>query len=703
MITDFLNDKLFLDKLDISKIKKQYVRLTVLTWNQETVAEIQGKAISGSLTLNGSSSLRRTANFTMFAEQKENDLTRIDEDLSINRKVKLEIGFYNNIPPYTYDTIDENTKIVTHHTVNYQQKYGQMIWFPLGIYVIFDPSISHQVGTGVTISMTLKDKMCLLNGDAGGVIPASTIFSEREDQYGVIQKPLILQIIQQLVNHFGAEDASKIIIQDVDEKIKQVMRYNGSNPIYYLENTAGTVTTRRFFLTRGEAVAAAAQVGLSQDDIITYEYGDDVGFILTDFVYPGDLVCSPGDTVTSVLDKIISILGNFEYFYDVYGNFHFQEIKNYLNITYTTYVLRQADGEVAYDTDFSSGKSVYTFEGTKLITAINNAPKYSNVKNDFVVWGTRKSVTGDYEIPVRFHLAIDHKPQIGQQHYVNFYTDEFGIIRAGAQFVFQYSDYSDLPTEGKKETLYIVGDLSNRQYYRWNEETQSYYSVTKDDCTVITVDWREELYYQGIEAQDTGTHYPYYFTELINEWPKLFNLKTQKYYDSVKKDPSSIDFFLDMIDDTAAVGKYCVDNIGRRSEVVEEEGINCVFEQEVPDLVFIDITMSADEIEEQKRECNATGQDWIQVDDTIYSLLSIGGSQNSCYQRICEMLYQYTNMNESISISAIPIYYLQPNTRITVRDDASGINGDFMINQISLPLDVSSTMNISAYKALAKI
>ena len=703
MNTNFLQDKIFLDKLDNEKIKQQYVKLTVLTWNEEPIVEIQGKAISGSLNLDGNSSLRRTCNFTMFAEQKQNDLTRINEDLSINRKVKLEIGFKNNIPNFMYDTSDENTKIVTHHIIDYKEKYGEIVWFPLGIFVIFDPSISHQVGTGVTISISLKDKMCLLNGDAGGIIPASVIFSEREDQYGEISKPLIIQIIQQLVNHFGAEDASKIIIEDLDEQIKQVMKYNGANPIYYLENTTGFDTTRQLFLTLGEAEAAAAQVGKTNEDIITYEYGDDIGFIFTDFTYPGELACDPGETVTGVLDKIISVLGNFEYFYDVYGNFHFQEIKNYLNITQTQYILREADGDVAYSVDFTSGKSVYTFEGTKLISAINNAPKYSNIKNDFVVWGVRKDTTGQIEIPVRYHLAIDHKPQPGQQHYVNFYVDDFGVTRAGAQFVFEYATEEDRPETGKAETLYIVGDLNNRRYYRWNIDKNKYYPVTKDDCYVITKDWREQLYYQGVQAQDTGSHYPYYFTQLLNEWPKLYNLKTQTFYDSVKKDPSSIDFWLDMIDDTAAVGQYCVDNIGRRSEVVAEDEINCVFQQQVPDVVFIDITMTDAQIKEQKRRCKATGQDWIQVDENIFSLLSIGGWQNSCYQRICELLYQHTNMNESISITAIPIYYLQPNTRITVRDDASGINGDFMISQISLPLDVSSQMSINAYKALSKI
>ena len=702
MTYDFLKDQYFLKQLDELRLKEQFVRLTVLSWTEEAVSEIQGKAISGSLTLDGTSSVRRTASFTMFAEQKENDLSHIDQDLSINRKVKLEIGFRNTVPTYMYDTRDEKTHEITHHYVNYKELYGDIVWFPLGIFVIFDPSISHQVQQGVTISISLKDKMCLLNGDAGGVIPASVTFSEKEDSNGDIQKPLISQIIFQLVNHFGAEDAAKIVIEDIDDKIKQVMKYTGSNPIYYLETTGGTVTTRRFFLDRTEALNAAAATGQDESDIVTFEYGDDIGFVLTDFVYPGELTCNPGDTVTSVLDKIIAVLGNFEYFYDVYGNFHFQEIKNYLNTTYTTTVMNKLNESPSYDIDFSSGKSVYTFEGTKLISAVTNAPAYSNVKNDYMVWGVRKSADGETEIPVRYHLAIDHKPEIGQEHYVNFYEDDYGITRAGAEFTFTYNSTSEFPNPGAEATLYIVGNLDNRQFYRWSKD-RGYYQVKQDDCMVTTVDWRQELYYEGIEAQDTGADQPYYFAELLNEWPKLFNLKTQQFYDSVKENPSGIDFWLDMIDDTAEVGEYSVDNIGRRGVVVQQDQINCVFEQEVPDLVFIDINQNEADIQQEKRECDAAGQDWVQVDSTIYSLLTIGGSQNSCYERICDMLYQYTNMNQSITISAIPIYYLEPNTRITVRDDAAGINGQFMISSISLPLDVESSMNISAYQCKQKI
>jgi len=55
----------------------------------------------------------------------------------------------------------------------------------------------------------------------------------------------------------------------------------------------------------------------------------------TSFTYPGELILSAGETVAGLLDKIAKTLGNHEFFYDVYGNFIFQEKRNYLNSSYT--------------------------------------------------------------------------------------------------------------------------------------------------------------------------------------------------------------------------------------------------------------------------------------------------------------------------------------------------------------------------------
>jgi len=48
-----------------------------------------------------------------------------------------------------------------------------------------------------------------------------------------------------------------------------------------------------------------------------------VGYKLTDFTYPGELVLNPGETVVTLLDKIAKVLGNYEYFYDIDGHFIF--------------------------------------------------------------------------------------------------------------------------------------------------------------------------------------------------------------------------------------------------------------------------------------------------------------------------------------------------------------------------------------------
>lgn len=58
------------------------------------------------------------------------------------------------------------------------------------------------------------------------------------------------------------------------------------------------------------------------------------GYRICDIVYPYDLIASPGDTITSVLDKLVNMLGNFEYYYDVNGRFIFQKKRTYSDVSY---------------------------------------------------------------------------------------------------------------------------------------------------------------------------------------------------------------------------------------------------------------------------------------------------------------------------------------------------------------------------------
>ena len=78
--------------------------------------------------------------------------------------------------------------------------------------------------------------MCLLNGECGGIIPASATFgelvTEYEDGTSVVEEVPMFDIIRTVVSQFGGEQLGRIIINDLPLRGKQVLRWNGSSPLY---------------------------------------------------------------------------------------------------------------------------------------------------------------------------------------------------------------------------------------------------------------------------------------------------------------------------------------------------------------------------------------------------------------------------------------------------------------------------------------
>ena len=672
----YLKDSVFLKKFDELKLKEQYVKLIVLTFDEMPIQEIQGKITGGNLTSDGSSGMRRTSNLSMVADEYENDLTDTKHLLSINKKVEVLIGFVNTTDEYT--------------------EYN-MLWFPQGTYVIISPNISHN-SDGINISLTLHDKMALLNGECGGTLPASVTFNEIEDidEDGNIQvtQPTIYQIIQELVNHFGGEQLGKIIISDIDSKIKKVMKWTGSTPLYLYQEPAADGTIYNSFSTNYNELAARQAQG--HGTIKEFSYGQDIGYILTDFVYPGELVGNAGDTVVTILDQIKNTLGNYEYFYDIDGNFRFQEIKNYLNTSYSTFLINEINAD-NYLVDYTSGKSVYTFEDANIIQSYSNSPQYQQIKNDFLVWGKRTSIDGN-DVPIRYHLAIDSKPTIGNSYKVFFFTDpDDGTTKAKKPV--EFASKSNFPDKGETGIYYYAADTGI--IYKWATDAKTYEQTPYTIETIKATDYRTELYMAGVASEPFGLDSNYYYTELKNEWPKLYDMRNQKFFEGVIDQPSDIDFFLDFIDTPTAISEFSIQNIGRRTTTLVDDSINCIFEPDSPDIVIIEAgSENADSIQ---RECEARKQEYAQVRSEIYAMLLNGGALRSAYDEIKKELYQYTNYNEQISLTTLPIYYLEPNVRITVRDNQSGIYGDYMVKSISLPLDINGTMSLSCTRALERI
>ena len=676
----YLRDKNFLKTVDRISLKEEFAKITILNWQERPIEDIQGKVSSGTLNINGNSSLRRTCNLTILIDENNSNITSVKNSLSINKKIKLDIGIKNNTSQYSeYD----------------------IIWFPLGTYIISSVSITNTNSQITSASLQLKDKMCLLNGECGGLLPASVTFSSYDvlDANGAyqIEQPTIYTIIKYVVNYFGGEQLPKILISDVDERVRKVMKWTGSNPLYITQYTSTTSGVQYGATTDKEQVDKALAAG-TIDSYTEYKSGQDVGYIYTDFVYPGELIGDAGNSVCDILDKIKSALGNYEYFYDLDGNFIFQEIKNYLNTSKSTTDLNDME-QNDYLIDITKGKSVYTFDDSFLISSYSNAPQYSMIKNDYIVWGMREDATTGATYPIRYHLAIDTKPQTGNTYKVFFYDDPNDGIRKAKRPI-QFSTRDGFPTQGAEDTFYLA--LDTNTVYKWDTEQNTYVMFATQTKDITTTDWRTELYLSGAQAEGFSLDTNNYYTELNNEWPKMYDIENGEFYEEYEKDPSSLDYFLDFIDSSAAIGELSISNIGKRSKIVVDEDINCIFEREIPNLVMIDASQDSAIVTEQREEAQRKGQDYIQVTGAIYNLLATGGTQNSAFERVKELIYQYTSYNESITLQCLPIYYLDVNQRITVNDSKSNIYGDYMINSISIPLNISSMMTISATRALER-
>lgn len=702
---EYLKDSKFLDLVDKEHIKEQYAKITILDWKENPIQDIQAIVTGGSVNIDAASCLRRTANLSIFIEDTETTFLNVESIFSLNKKVRVEIGFKNTFNNYT--------------------KYD-IIWFPIGLFVITGNSISHNT-SGVSISLQLKDKMCLLNGDVGGVLPAAVTFNELEDVDSdgntVIVYPSIYQIILELVNHWGGEQLGKILISDIDDKIKNVMKWTGTIPLYE------TTTINE----QGQSEIILTTKQPSEEDYKTFTNGQDVGYIYSTFYYPGgDLVGNAGATLTSVLDTLKNTLGNYEYFYDLDGNFVFQEIKNYLNTSKSTIDLKNLSKE-DYQVNRSNGKIVYNFETSELVTSYTNNPKYNMIKNDFLVWGLRKSLSG-LKLPIRYHLAIDRKPKLST-HRVYIFKDKDNLIKAKG-ICTKYNTISKIPKPGYEGVVYEISSQEinvftedNQKvlvdndirvfieedrdvyYLEWKKDENGIYNFyeAKDGevINMTSIDWRTELYFQGIEAEADGTEPNYYYAELKNEWPKLYDLTGETTLDHKPGFRPEVlaswdvDYFLDFIDSNEKIGQFNIDNIGRRTKVVNDDKVNCLFAAEIPDLVLIQT--NKEDTEEKRKECEARGQAFTQVDSVVYNNLALGGVSNPAFDYIKDLLYQYTGYNESITIQCLPIYYLDVNTRIGVKDAPANISEDYIINKISIPLDINGTMSISATRALEKI
>lgn len=638
--------------------KIHYAKIIVLNPPPPHIApdgiEIQGIITGGTINVNGSSSIRRTGSLQMIAEPDKKNITKIDNLISINKRIRVEVGLQ-------CDEINN----------------GEIYWFNLGRYVITNASINHAL-QGTNISLNIKDYAVLLNGEVGGIIPTGVIHSPIKNENGELEPVEFEVLIRSLLREYTDIDIDDAII-DVRGKRTNLVSIDN---VWYLKNTTRWVSSNLLYANYKEYgepgnkknyyLLSLVEPEELKDEDLVFAYNDNIGYKLTKFTYPAEkeLSSNAGESVASVLDKIKGALGNFEYFFDIDGKFHFQEINNGINQG------SHEDGLAAavsgsYITEFTE-EPVYIFnESVDFLISCANNPQYSAIKNDITLWGQRD----DKKTSLRYRLVIDNKPQIPDgATYTGYLYKADGVWRIS-------------------KTAKVEGEIAQ---------------------TITPVDWRQYIYLDYILNPDHD--FTPYDKELAEELPKIMDIRNGTFYaavqgasdDQIRVTLNSMNYFLDMLDPNELTGsaqefysQLMVSKIGRRDKVINDKDVNTLFNPEFPDIVYVELGTSST----SKERNTAINQGWTftQVPENIAASVSIGSAINSAYDGIRAALCDVVSYNESISLSMVPIYHLDVNEMIKVQDEESSVDGYFMINSMSLPLAYNGNMTLTAHKINRKI
>ena len=697
-----LYDKEFLRQLDENRTRTIYARIIALTLDEVPIESIEGRVTQGSINIDGDSAVRRTCSLTIAAQDFDYNAFL----WGLNTKFKLEIGVENIIDP----------------------TYPKIIWFKQGTYFISSFSTSHSTNN-LNISISGKDKMCALNGEIGGTLTSSVDFGTVEDiktletgeKITVITKLPVRDIIRNAVHLYGGEPLHNIIISDLDISGLELLEYRYDKPMYlyriatnnsafenvtldgnkicsikinddkiyqYIDDEGNYSLTneneeRNIVLNDLKSTELEMLVnpmtGTNSPKIIIIDdnewyvakvsYGETAGYRFTELTYPGDLIGGIGETLTSILDKIKNMLGDFEYFYDLDGQFIFQRKQNSFKTSWSpeseTAIINQ-DSDIAY-----------AFKGGQLVTTFNNNPNLGNLKNDYSVWGEKVGVSGK-AIPVHMRYAIDLKPS----KYVSFQKDENGEVITYSTDTYDWRE--------------LIYQMAKDYYANTNNENFAIELAAANSPNYSTGKTGYENYYQDLLGFWRDLYNPFVKGDEINNYyPKDH---AQQYWSkTVYEAPQNLNFWFDFLDaDNNLLSQYSVKNVGCRPKAVNDSNVKAIYFRETPSIIF---TTNYDQDQLQSRAYTYVNASKAGM-NTMFSISAQGKSAKTA---IDDLLYQHGYCIESTTINTVPIYYLEPNSRIHILDEKSKIDGYYNISKLSIPLTYNGTMSITATKAVENI
>lgn len=803
MIQNPLLDLDFLQKLDESRNRVIYARIIALTFDEKPIETIEGKITGGTISIDGSSAVRRSCSGLSVVAT---DINITDYYWGLNTKFKLEIGLETELTEGEIVWFPQGVYLITAFSTSYSTSgftiniSGQdkmcLLNGTIGGTITAPTDFANLEETTTTyVAVDFNDRTeytaltYYIKDDAGNYILTESEYNEnityyeQNIEYDLTPIP-VKTIIREAIRTYADEPYYNIIINGVDETGLELLEYRADSPMYlFFENKDtfsnftlngsmtcyidGIIETTLSRLSKDYLYSLVDLPGLDTGElktitlengknyiVATCEYGDTAGYRLTELTYPGELTAQVGDNITSaVLDKIVTMLGDYQYYYNLQGQFVFERKGTYINTSWDS-LIETEDDTYAENAAYTE-KVIYNFERNKLISSISNSPQLNNIRNDFSVFGER-DIGNDKTVAIHARIAIDKKPD----WYVKYAED----------IIYCNKDAEDLlpsPAITRKEIVYedwreLIYQMT-LDFYKYNQEDDFLYNVqqrntlTDTDGTVycnclegktgyeqyyidMQAFWRQ-LYnpnpeptyeYKGgsytvqeVPLEDSNVTGAYekalVWTGPTKDWSTMtcdvflplskkendaqpaeyFTENSNLYYwnRNIIYNPTLLNFWFDFLDTEGDLGKYSIKAIGDRPKAVNDNDVNSIYYRTTPNVLFFD---SLDDY----NNCSdtfKTGYTYVILPNKVKNMFTISAQGKSAKDVIDTYLYQYTYGQDTVSLSAIPIYYLEPNNRIKVYDQESQINGEYLISRISIPLTYSGMMSIEATKAPQRI
>ena len=227
--------------------------------------------------------------------------------------------------------------------------------------------------------------------------------------------------------------------------------------------------------------------------------------------------------------------------------------------------------------------------------------------------------------------------------------------------------------------------LKGKNYYKANSNSNNWSLVSPSTQYQFTSEAKKEKTLYLLEEDSDANFSP------ITGWN----------FD-VTENPAALDFWIDFMDVEGEMGKYQVSAIGDRIKNTNDDKITAIYFNNIPNVIFATKEEIAS-LDFRSKYRLTSGYSYIQVDDDLMNCFSISGRGKSAKEELDNLLYSHSYCAETITLTTLPVYHLQPNTRILVRNDETKINGEYIINRMTLPLNYNGTSSITAVKAVERL